>query len=513
MKKYRKVIFGRIIFTVMLVLLQVFWFIVFFLRLFEIYPYVSIAINILAAVFVVYTINSEHEPVEYKIGWIIIVLVFPFIGVPYYILFGDKTPSRKLRRKMEFASDKFKKYKIQDEEMINKLANENHRISATSRYLWNDGAFPVFENTAVKYFSDSSYMFESIKEELQKAEKFIFLEMFTIEIGEMWNPILDIIVEKAKAGVEVRILYDDMGCLLYLPRKYNEYLESLSPNIKCMKFNHVIPVFSLIMNNRDHRKIFVIDGKVAFTGGTNLSDRYININSPYGYWKDTGIKLTGEGVWGFTTIFLEMWNTVKFEDEDILKYRSDEFPPEAYQNQGYVQPYCDAPIDDKPLAENVYAEILNQAKNYVYIFTPYLILSEELKRSIIVAALRGVDIRIVTPGIPDKKIAYRITRSNYKALMRAGVKIYEFTPGFIHSKSIVCDDKIGIVGTINMDYRSLYLHFECAALFYNKRAVYELKEDAFKTMEISREVKPEDVKTGFWGGLFNSVLKVFAPLF
>ena len=336
------------------------------------------------------------------------------------------------------------------------------------------------------------------------------MEYFIVSEGEMWEEVLKILKQKADEGLDVRMIYDDMGCVTLLPGGYFKWLEKCG--IKCMAFNPVIPFFSLVMNNRDHRKILDIDGHTAFTGGINLADEYINKKVRFGYWKDTGVRLKGEGVWNFTEMFLEMWNAFRKEDTDISCFKPHVYHPEPFEGEGFVQPYTDSPLDNETIAENVYLDILNQAKKYVYIFTPYLIVDDVMRNALCMAAKRGVDVRIVTPGTPDKPTIFRLTRSNYPPLLRAGIRIYEYTPGFIHAKSYISDDEFGVVGSVNMDFRSLYLHFECATLLYRTSGLKELKKDSLDTIEVSREITLKDCKQGIIGGLFDSVLRVFAPL-
>lgn len=493
-------------------LLQITWWIIVLVKLQEEHSFISLITSGLSIVFVLYLVNTEHEPAAYKMGWIIIVMIFPLFGVPLYMFCGDKRPGQKMRRKLLQSQAKIRDKAVQDEAVLKELLLRDSRAGAGSRFIWRDEHFPVHKNTKLTYYPESHLIYQDMLAALEQAEHFIFLEFFIIEVGEMWNPMLEILTRKAKQGVEVKILYDDMGCATYLPQNYGKKLEAIDPHIQCETFNQIGPIFSMLINHRDHRKILVVDGHTAFTGGINLSDRYININSPFGYWKDTGIRLVGEAAANYTEMFLEMWTCVRPEEIVLERYMPHMYHPEAFTGQGYVQPYGDDPLDDNPLAQNIYIDMLGQAQDYVYIFTPYLILSDELRNSLIVAAKRGVDVRIVTPGIPDKKTVYKVTRSNYNPLLRAGIRIYEFTPGFIHAKSLVCDDKMAIVGTVNWDFRSLFLHFECATWFYGCDAVMDVKKDAIETMAKSRRVELGEIKTDFWGGLFNSVLRVFSPL-
>ena len=353
-------------------------------------------------------------------------------------------------------------------------------------------------------------MYADLLPEREKAEKFIFLEYFIIRPGEMWDGVLEILKRKAAAGVDVRIIYDDMGCIDILPANYNATLEGWG--IRTMAFNRFVPAVSLVMNNRDHRKITVIDGKVGFTGGINISDEYINVKERFGHWKDTGLMLKGPGVFNLTLMFLEMWNAFNKDGDGYAEFIPDSFEECGSADDGYVLSFSDSPLDNESVGESVYTDMLYQAKDYIYITTPYLAIDSELQTALCMAAKRGVDVRMITPGIPDKKLVYRLTRSYYPTLLRAGVKIYEYTPGFIHAKSFVCDDKLCVVGTINMDYRSLYLHFECGTLMYNNPEIKQVKKDDLDTMEKCRKVELSDMKTNFLGELFDSFLRSIAPL-
>ena len=327
----------------------------------------------------------------------------------------------------------------------------------------------------------------------------------------MWTELLRILIEKAMQGVKVRIIYDDFGCMMTLPPKYDRYLESLHENIKCMTFNKVVPLFAVRMNNRDHRKILVIDGKVAFTGGVNLADEYIAEKVRFGYWKDSGVKITGDSIRSFTKTFFCTWNAFRKDKEQINAYL---LPPNGGKNQENLRilPYEDSPLDNISAGETVYADIINRAARYVWIFTPYLVLDDSMRTALCRAALRGVDVRIVTPAIPDKKTVFRLTRANYGILMKAGVRIYEYTPGFIHAKNMLCDDECAVVGTINLDYRSLFHHFENAVYFCGSQAIFDIKRDCEETFAVSRERTLENTKRGVFGRVIDSVLRFFETL-
>lgn len=508
--KYKKIINSRIFITGILLLMQLGWLILYFNKLIEHYKIINALFTVLSILFVLVIVSKDANP-AFKIGWLVIIMITPLLGALLYLTSGDNKPSRKLRNTLNKDHEKWEKQLKQDAQVLNEIKSKDERAGGTCKYLNNLSQYPVYKNTEVFYFPVGEKMYESMLVELEKAEHFIFLEYFIISEGIMWNRILEILTRKAKEGVDVRLIYDDMGCLTLLPPGYAKEMEQRG--IQCIVFNKVVPLLSLVMNNRDHRKIIVIDGHTAFNGGINLSDEYINEKERFGHWKDTGVKLIGEAVWNFTVMFLDMWNALKKTDGSVDEFRPHVYHKEPFKTDGYVQPFADTPLDGESVAENVYLEIINQAKNYLYIFTPYLILDNEMKTALKLAAKRGVDVRLVTPGVPDKKVAYRLTRSNYLPLLTAGVKIYEYTPGFLHAKSYVCDDEFAIVGTINMDYRSLYLHFECGTFFYRSKAIMDLKKDTLNTIAKSRQVSLKDGRQGYIGSLFNAVLQILAPLF
>ncbi len=327
----------------------------------------------------------------------------------------------------------------------------------------------------------------------------------------MFGQVVNLLEKKVQEGVEVRLIYDDVGSINTLPPKYYKKLQA--KGIKCAAFNPFRPIASVIMNNRDHRKIFVVEGRVGFTGGVNLADEYINKKERFGYWKDTGIRLEGEGVWSLTTMFLEMWNYIIRSTEDYSVFMPSAHRMEPFETDGFVQPYGDSPLDHENVGENVYMNIISRAKDYVYIFTPYLIVGNEMLVTLCNAAKSGVDVRIVTPGVPDKKTVYLLTQSYYAPLIKSGVKIYQYKPGFIHAKCFVCDDEIATVGTVNLDFRSLYLHFECGVWMYRSRAVMQVKEDCLETFDCSEEMTLEFCRNRpLVIRMLQSVLRLFAPL-
>lgn len=521
--KGKRFVFSRVFMTFLFVLIQILYLFFVYYKYFDGMVYVRSVVRAVSVFFALYLVVTEHELQEYKIGWILLVLIVPIFGVPLYYLFGDKKVGRRYIRNSARAKECFRSYISQNPEIQDKIEGLDARLAGTSRYLVNDAGFPVYEGTAVRYYDSGEALYNGMIEDIRNARHFIFMEYFTIEMADVWETILDILMDKAEEGVEIRILYDDMGCASFLPHNYYRQLEDLHENIKCSRFNPIRPIVSTLMNNRDHRKMTIIDGSIAFTGGINLSDRYVNIGCPYGRWKDAGIRMEGEAVRSMTLMFLTMWDALRRRDKKTYALEAESAPdpemymPHAYHDapfagEGFVQPYGDEPFDEIKLSENAYTELINQAERYLYIFTPYLVLSDSISEAICIAARRGVDVRIVTPGVPDKKIVYRLTRASYKRFCSAGVRIYEFTPGFIHSKCMVADDTKAIVGTVNCDYRSLYLHFEDAVLFSYCPAVMDVRDDALRTFKISHEVGPEDMKTGLAGRFIDAFLKVMAPL-
>ena len=506
MDKLLKKVFSRTVVTALLIVIQVAWLAALLLQLGNSLPAIQTVLRILSLVAILFVIKSDMNP-SYKIGWILLIAVLPILGGLMYVIFGNKRPTKNMREMLRAQLEKSAEYLGTQESITGEL---DGGAAGLFKYLEGSAGYPTAKNTTVRYYRVGEEMYADLLPELEKAEKFIFLEYFIIRPGEMWDGVLEILKRKAAAGVDVRIIYDDMGCIDILPANYNATLEGWG--IRTMAFNRFVPAVSLVMNNRDHRKITVIDGKVGFTGGINISDEYINVKERFGHWKDTGLMLKGPGVFNLTLMFLEMWNAFNKDGDGYAEFIPDSFEECGSADDGYVLSFSDNPLDNESVGESVYTDMLYQAKDHIYITTPYLAIDSELQTALCMAAKRGVDVRMITPGIPDKKLVYRLTRSYYPTLLRAGVKIYEYTPGFIHAKSFVCDDKLCVVGTINMDYRSLYLHFECGTLMYNNPEIKQVKKDDLDTMEKCRKVELSDMKTNFLGELFDSFLRSVAPL-
>ncbi|MDE5630405.1 MAG: cardiolipin synthase, partial [Bacilli bacterium] len=421
-----------------------------------------------------------------------------------FIIIGQNKKSSKLLKRITASEKNSKKYLQQDEE-VKKEFKDNSRL----KYISDFAGYPVTKNNEVKYYPLGEEMFKDMLKYLKKAEKFIFMEFFIISYGTMWSSILAILEEKVKQGLDVRIIYDDAGCIATLNNNYYEELEA--KGIKCIAFNKLKPISGVIMNHRDHRKILVIDGCVAFSGGVNISDEYINIDSPYGHWKDTGVKIIGEAIWNYTVMFLTMWNAYSKVDKDFNKFKY-EFKDQK-QVHGFVSPYGETPLDEEENGKDIYLNIINQAHNYVYITTPYLIIDTDVINSLILAAKRGVDVRIIIPGIPDKKITYFLSESYVEILVKGGVNIYKYTPGFVHSKVFVSDDHIATVGTLNLDYRSLYLHFECGLYLEDTKCIKDIKQDLDETISKCHKVTKKEARAGIIKSIWQAILRLFAPLF
>lgn len=468
---------------------------------------ISISLNLISIFVVVYVINRRDKS-AYKITWISIILTIPLFGGLLYMIFKLQSSAGRFKKLQYHYQEQVNKVLIQDNEVIDDFQRTSPEYITQVKYLANKAGFPLYNNTSSEYLSPGERFFEVFLEELQKAEKFIFIEFFIISRGKMWGAVLDILKEKAKAGIDVRLMYDDVGSMLDLPNKYYKTLEKYG--IKCTVFNPFRPLWTAVQNNRDHRKIVVIDGLVAFTGGVNLADEYINEINRFGYWLDAAIILRGDAVWSFTAMFLHIWNSLRNTDEDYLNYKVE--VPRISSAEGYIQPYSDSPIDSENVSEHVYTQIINSAKRYVYIETPYFIVDENMLSTITLAAKSGVDIRIITPSIPDKWLVHMTTRSYYPLLIDAGVRVYEYTPGFIHSKVVISDDINATIGSPNFDFRSLYLHYECGTFIHKTSTVLKAKEDFLNILQQCREITHEDVEKNVFMRLLQSVLRLCAPL-
>lgn len=452
-------------------------------------------------------IFSRKDKGAYKLTWVFIILLFPLFGGLFYLMFSFQSSFRASAKKVDVIAKRTAGFYNLPGCDLGSAMDALPQVSNSLNYMQNCAGFPVYSAGKTDYLSPGEEMFDRLTTELEKAEKYIFLEYFIVQEGKMWNTILEILKRKVAQGVKVRVIYDDMGCFFLLPKNYAKHLKSLG--IECVVFNPFRPLLSVIQNNRDHRKIAVIDGKVAFTGGINLADEYINSYEKHGHWKDSAIMLTGKAAWGLTVIFLQMWELCTKWAEDYSVYYPDII---AHTETGYIIPYCDSPLDNENVGEHVYLQIINNSKKYVYINTPYLIIDSSMVSALTLAAKSGVDVRIVTPHKWDKRLVHLTTRSYYRELIDAGVKIYEYTNGFIHSKTFVSDDYAATVGTANLDFRSLYLQFECGVLMYNTPAVMQVKEDFLSTLKVCQPITKEDCRSNLITRFFQDILRLIAPL-
>ena len=532
-----RIAFSRTAIIVVALLLQLFVFFASFYWLKDYSTAVYAAFVLLGAVTVVHILNEENNA-SFKIAWIIPVLVIPVFGTVLYIYINLQPGTKRIHKKLTKIEDEIRPYLAQNEETVQELQEQSAGEKGIADYLYHADNYPVYAGCKMKYYPIGEAKFADMIEQLKHAEHFIFMEYFIVAKSYMWNTILEILKEKAAQGVEVRMMYDGMCSLALLPYGYYKDLEKMG--IQSIPFSQIRPVLSTYQNNRDHRKILIIDGKTVFTGGINLADEYINRIDRFGHWKDTAVMIQGEAVKSFTLLFLKMWHVAKGKDsipeEEIQKYtvsvwenaqtgemRTD---MESMRNTdmqntqdkklhagGYVIPYGDDPYGDERIGKQVYIDILNRARKYVHIMTPYLILDDEMITELRYCAKRGVETVIIMPHIPDKIYAYLLARTYYKQLLKYGVKIYEYTPGFVHAKVFVSDDIRGCVGTINLDFRSLYLHFECGAYMYSNDVLHDVEQDFKETLKQCQEITKESCDKYPKGKmLVGKMLRLIAPL-
>ena len=477
----------RAVFVGLSILIEMVLIIGLFTKLNNYYSWINIATRVLAVVMVL-AIYAEHKTSAMKMPWIILILAFPVAGITLFVFVGLAGSTKRMAKRYSDVDEIVLPMLPENKEVSAKLKEVSEGAYGVSNYIRSYAKYPAYENTDITYYADAYEGFKAQLEEVKKAKSFIFLEYFAIEQdGEAWKELEAALIERAADGVEVRVFYDDIGSIAFIGKDFIKKLAGFG--IKVRVFNPVMWFFKLFLNNRDHRKLMVIDGKVGFTGGYNIADEYFNLTHPYGMWKDSGVRLEGDAVKSLTATFLEMWNAVKDNDEDdtdFAKYLSD--TDYKASEKCFIQPYADSPMDNEHVGEDVYISIINKASDYCYIITPYLIITDEMRHALCLARKRGVDVRIITPGIPDKRMIYSVTRSFYHGLVMDGIRVYEWTPGFCHAKMCVADDKMATVGTINFDYRSLYHHFENGCFIYGAKAVTDIKKDFDEMFSESRDV-------------------------
>lgn len=507
MKKMIYILFHRSVFVALALLAQLatlFIMVSIFSEYTQIFYWCCIALSVLASLAI---IGSRMEP-GYKIAWLLLVLPFPVFGGIFYLMVGGGYIPKRTQRRMQGMLKKSAQA-LQEDFKADDLLPLGGDAAGQANYLERRAACPAYTNTETEYFPLGDAAFPRMLDELEKAKKYIFLEYFIIQPGVFWDSILAILERKAAQGVEVRVIYDDMGCMFTLPRNYDDIL--IQKGIQCRVFNRFLPVMSLRLNNRDHRKLLIIDGKTGFTGGINLADEYINVRERFGHWKDSAIFLEGDAVWSMTIMFLSMWDNIAHWDEDFELFRPPAAPVRPWT--GYVQPYTDTPLNREAVGQAVYLNMISKAKNYIYITTPYLVIDVATNTALCNAAKSGVDVRIITPHIPDKRYVFEVTRAHYPPLLEAGVKIYEYTPGFIHAKNFVVDDRFAAVGTVNLDYRSLFLHFEDGVWLCEAPCIRDIRKDFEATQKRSEPYSLRKFKhLNILLQLYRSILRVFAPL-
>ena len=503
------IIFSRLFILATLIVLQLIVFGATITYLQDYATYINGGLTVLGVLVVLYIINSNTNS-DFKLTWILLIMLAPLIGTAFYAYVKTQPGTRYLRKRLSDLSKAMKPYMVQEKQILDDMRASKPANANLVSYMNNRISYPVYHNTSVTYFASGEEKFEVLKKQLREAKEYIFMEYFILEKGSMWGEILDILKDKVWQGVDVRVMYDGTCSLFILPYHYEKELRRAK--IKCKQFSPIRPVLSSHQNNRDHRKICVIDGKVAFTGGINLADEYINRKERFGHWKDTAIMLEGEAVQSFTMMFLQMWNITEKRTENYARYVTTK-KAEWKRELGFVLPYADSPYDERNVGEQVYLHILNHAKKYVHIMTPYLIIDDDMMTTLTYAAECGIEVIIIMPHIPDKWYAFVLAKTYYKRLIQAGVQIYEYTPGFVHAKVFVSDNDTATVGTINLDYRSLYHHFECGAFIYNNPVVWDIEQDFQNTLKKCKIVTLADVKKrSIIEKVCGRILRLIAPL-
>ncbi len=506
-KKLSGYIYRKTTAIVILILLQLVFLMASLLRMARFFPYIYGVLLLLSIAMLVTVINSDRNP-AYKLAWVIPILMMPLFGGIFYLLFGTSMVNSRLKKNREIQQKFKKEYLSQDTTVLKQAQSCDTAFTPLMNYV-NRANYPIYANEGCEYFPLGEDKFCRMKEELLLAKEYIFLEYFIIAEGKMWDEILGILTQKVQEGVEVRVLFDDCGSWGLLPRHYEKTLQEAG--ILCRVFNPLRPSLTITMNNRDHRKILIIDGKVGFTGGINIGDEYINHIEVHGHWKDTAVMIRGQAVNTLISLFFEMWNLVEPGDEDVSGYYKNQASPSVYD--GFLQPYGSDPFSEDPIGEYIYLDLIHKAQKEILIATPYLIIDNELTTALCLAAKSGVSVTILTPHIADKWYVHLMTVASYPQLMKAGVNILEYTPGFVHAKMFIVDGKVATVGTVNLDYRSLYLHFECGVILYGSKTVEEIRNDYQKTIEVSQKILPEDMKKIRWyHRIFQRLVQALSPL-
>lgn len=500
-------IMRRVLIVVPAVALQVLWHV---LLVKWLSPYAPLIVSLVsvAAVFMVLFIVIKRDESTYKLLWLLIILTMPLVGALLYLFFGNKRTAKPLKKRLQGVESSGDPHPLPVGETP--FAGEK-RMEQTIRWLERKTGYPLCKARPVRYYPLGDDMFPDMLRDMKSAKRSIYIEYFIIEPGQMWDAMMEVLEDKLRQGVDVRVMYDDLGSISSF--NFSNARELTQKGIPCVPFNPLLALKGTA-NYRDHRKMLIVDNEIAYSGGINLSDRYINLEHPYGHWKDTGFRLTGEGVHSFTHMFLTFWNAFALKKGEVgtpmpTLQDSAEAPRET---DGYVLSYYDSPLEHDATSNQLFIDLLSQSTDYAWFFTPYLMLGDDLMAAMLAAVRRGVDVRIIMPGIPDKKLIFRMSRSFYQVLLTGGVRIYEYTPGFVHAKSFVSDDKVATIGTVNLDYRSLFLHFENNSLFYRSGIVARVKEDFLATQAKCSERSPYDRKQYSRRWVVDGILRIFAPL-
>lgn len=502
----KKLFSNRLIYVILTGLLEIAIYVSLFHLVREKAAWIEIVLHILSVIIVLHIIRTSKH-LSSDMMWLVLIMLAPVPGTAIFLLCSADMLKNRTYHAIVKEQKKAETYLVQDPHVFENMVQEYPDRRSSLQFIPNSG-YPFYPCTGYDYYPLGETGWQVMLKEMRKAEKYIFMEYFIIEEGKMWNTMLEILEEKVKQGVECRVMFDDMGSIGTIPSSYAKKLEA--KGIKAVSFNRITPIINVVMNHRDHRKILVIDGKVGFTGGINLADEYINVKVIHGHWKDNVVRIQGEAVWSLLVIFLTNWNALRHEDTDYNVFRPDVLS--KISPAGYIAPYADTPLDQDLTAQSIYEDILNSANDYVYIMTPYLIIDSEMINTLIHTVRKGVDVRIIMPGVPDKKIVWEIGRTYYPQLLEAGVKIYEYEPGFVHAKVFVSDDICAAVGSINLDYRSLYLHFENSAFVIGNPEITKIREDFEETLKHCRQVHIDDLKTGAVRSFFFSAIRLFTPM-
>ncbi|PKM56078.1 MAG: cardiolipin synthase [Firmicutes bacterium HGW-Firmicutes-5] len=510
MKKFFELLTHRIVTFVVAMVLQLIVLVIIISR-FNNYSSIFYGVMLFFSfIIVLWLINSKSNP-AYKMAWIIPIIALPVFGAVFYWLFGNNGLSKKDRSKLAIIADISQENMPLNTEIMNNLRENDPNGYSQAYYIKGYAFAPPYSQTRSHYFPSGEEMYEVLLRDLRSAKTFIFLEFFIIDIGKMWQGILDILIEKVNEGVDVRVCYDDVGCIMTLPSKYDTYLNARG--IRTAVFNPLKLKMSSKYNNRNHRKIVIIDGIIGYTGGCNIADEYINVIEKRGHWKDAAIRLQGDAVWSLTVMFLTMWDYIHHSRSDYNHFNTTALTDQMLPEIGLVQPFSDNPLDLEPVGNHIYLNLINRAEKYIYIKTPYLIIDHGLYTALSLSAKSGVEVIIITPGLGDKWYVHETTRSYYKMLVQEGIQIYEYTPGFIHEKSIVVDDEYAVIGTVNLDYRSMFLHFECGVWLWKTPSINEMKKDFLTTITHCQTVSLENMKkVPLLKTALRAFLRIFSPL-